>query len=47
MGRSYGADDNASTQSFSSFLQKNVLGTERWDTRQDLRLATATWIETK
>ena len=47
MGRSYGAGDNASMESFFSLLQKNVLDTRRWDTRADLRLAMVTWIETK
>ncbi|MFD8491836.1 hypothetical protein [Amycolatopsis sp. NPDC059657] len=27
--------------------QKNVLGTRRWNTREELRLAIVTWIETK
>ncbi|AJO55308.1 integrase [Micrococcus luteus] len=47
MGRSYGAGDNASMESFFALLQKNVLNTRRWDTREDLRLAMVTWIETK
>ncbi len=47
MGRSYGAGDNASMESFFSLLQKNVLDTQRWDTREELRLAIVTWIETK
>ena len=47
MGRSYGAGDNASMESFFSLLQKNVLNTRRWDSRADLRLAIVTWIETK
>jgi transposase InsO family protein len=47
MGRSYGAGDNASMESFFSLLQKNVLNTRRWDTREDLRIAIVTWIETK
>jgi putative transposase len=28
-----------------SLLQKNVLDTQRWRTREDLRLAIVTWIE--
>lgn len=32
-------------ESFFSLLQKNVLDRQRWLTRQDLRLAIATWIE--
>ncbi|WP_344328628.1 IS3 family transposase [Aeromicrobium halocynthiae] len=47
MGRSYGAGDNASMESFFALLQKNVLNTKRWDTREELRLAMVTWIETK
>ncbi|MWB97577.1 DDE-type integrase/transposase/recombinase [Agromyces sp. MMS17-SY077] len=47
MGRSYGAGDNASMESFFALLQKNVLNTQRWETRQDLRLAMVRWIETK
>lgn len=47
MGRSYGAGDKASMESFFSLLQKNVLNTRRWDTRADLHLAMVTWIETK
>ncbi|MFD8880112.1 IS3 family transposase, partial [Corynebacterium xerosis] len=27
--------------------QKNVLNTRRWDSREELRLAMVTWIETK
>jgi putative transposase len=47
MGRSYGAGDNASMESFFALLQKNVLNTQRWETREELRLAMVTWIETK
>ena len=32
-------------ESFFSLLQKNVLDTQRWKTREELRLAIATWIE--
>ena len=35
------------SQSFFALLQKNVLNTRRWETRQELRLAIVTWIETK
>jgi hypothetical protein len=28
-------------------LQKNLLDTRRWETREELRLAIVTWIETK
>ena len=34
-------------ESFFSLLQKNVLNTRRWDSREELRLAMVTWIETK
>ena len=34
-------------ESFFSLLQNNVLDTRRWQTRQDLRLAIVSWIETK
>jgi len=34
-------------ESFFSLLQKNVLNTRRWETREELRLAIVTWIETK
>ncbi len=32
-------------ESFFSLLQKNVLDSQRWSTRADLRLAIVTWIE--
>lgn len=47
MGRSYGAGDSASKESFFALLQKNVLNTRRWETCQELRLAIVTWNETK
>jgi transposase InsO family protein len=34
-------------ESFFSLLQKNVLDTRLWETREELRLAIVTWIETK
>jgi putative transposase len=37
--------DNAAMESFFALLQKNVLNTQRWKTREELRLAIATWIE--
>ncbi|WP_432509533.1 IS3 family transposase [Kineococcus auxinigenes] len=46
MGRVGTCADNAAMESFFSLLQKNVLNRRRWDTRQDLRLAIVTWIET-
>ena len=47
MGRVGAAGDNASMESFFALLQKNVLDTRRWNTRQELRLAIVAWIETK
>ena len=47
MGRVGAACDNAAMESFFSLLQKNVLDTPRWETREELRLAIVTWIETK
>jgi putative transposase len=47
MGRVAAAGDNAAMESFFSLLQKNVLGTQRWETREELRLAIVFWIETK
>ena len=32
-------------ESFFSLLQKNVLDSQRWEIRQDLRIAIVTWIE--
>lgn len=47
MGRVGSSGDNAAMESFFSLLQKNVLDTKRWETREELRLAIVTWIETK
>ena len=47
MGRVASAGDNAAMESFFALLQKNVLDTRRWDTREELRLAIVVWIETK
>lgn len=47
MGRVGACGDNAAMESFFSLLQKNVLDTRRWQTRDELRLAIVTWIETK
>jgi putative transposase len=41
MGRVGAACDNAAMESFFSLLQKNVLDTRRWETREELRLAIA------
>jgi putative transposase len=45
MGRVAACADNAAMESFFSLLQKNVLNRQRWDTREELRLAMITWIE--
>ena len=45
MGRVGACADNAAMESFFSLLQKNVLNRQRWLTRQELRLAIATWVE--
>jgi len=45
MGQVGSAGDNAAMESFFSLLQKNVLNTRRWHTREELRIAIVTWIE--
>jgi putative transposase len=45
MGRVGACGDNAAMESFFALLQKNILDTKRWSTRQELRLAMVTWIE--
>jgi transposase InsO family protein len=45
MGRVGACGDNAAMESFFALLQKNVLDRQRWDTRDQLRLAIITWIE--
>jgi putative transposase len=47
MDRVGAACNTAAMESFFSLLQKNVLDTRRWETREELRLAIVTWIETK
>ncbi|MEV5303530.1 IS3 family transposase [Amycolatopsis methanolica] len=47
MGRVGACGDNAAMESFFSLLQKNVLDTRRWRTREELRLAIVSWIEMK
>ena len=47
MGRVGSSGDNAAMESFFALLQKNVLNTKRWETRDELRLAIVIWIETK
>jgi putative transposase len=45
MGRVGAASDNAAMESFFSLLQKNVLDRRYWATREELRIAIATWTE--
>ncbi len=45
MGRVGVCGDNAAMESFFSLLQKNVLDRQRWETREELRIAIVTWIE--
>ncbi len=45
MGRVGAAGDNAAMESFFALLQKNVLNTRTWQTRQELRLEIVSWIE--
>lgn len=45
MGRVASSADNAAMESFFALLQKNVLNSRRWATREQLRLAIVTWIE--
>ena len=45
MGRVGACADNAAMESFFSLLQKNVLDRQRWQNREELRLAIITWIE--
>ena len=47
MGRVGSSGDNAAMESFFSLLQKNVLDTKPWETREELRLAIVVWIETR
>ncbi|PWV74061.1 Transposase InsO and inactivated derivatives [Prauserella marina] len=47
MGRVGACGDNAAMESFFSLLQKNILDTRAWKTREELRLAIVSWIETK
>jgi transposase InsO family protein len=45
MGRVGAAGDNAAMESFFALLQKNVLNRQRWQTREELRIAIVVWIE--
>lgn len=47
MGRVGACGDNAAMESFFSLLQKNVLDTRHWETREELRLEIVSWIERK
>lgn len=45
MGRVAAAGDNAAMESFNSLLQKNVLDSQQWKTRDDLRYSIIYWVE--
>jgi transposase InsO family protein len=45
MGRTGTCADNAAMESFFALLQHNVLDRQRWQTREELRLAIVIWIE--
>lgn len=45
IGRVGACGDNAAMESFFSLLQRNVLDTRRWSSREQLRIAIVTWIE--
>jgi transposase InsO family protein len=45
MGRVASAGDNAAMESFFSLLQKNVLNTRRWSTRDQLHNEIVFWVE--
>ena len=45
MGRVGSAGDNAAMESFFALLQRNVLDTQPWSTRDELAVAVITWIE--
>ncbi len=47
MGRVGACGDNAALESFFALLQNNVLDRRHWATRDELRLAIVTWIETR
>jgi putative transposase len=44
-GRAGARGGNAAVGSFFALVQKNVLGRQRWITREQLRLAVITWVE--
>jgi putative transposase len=45
MGRVASAGDNAAMESFWALLQRNVLNSQTWRTREDLHYAIVHWIE--
>jgi hypothetical protein len=45
MGRVGVGADNAAMELFFSLLQKNVFDWKRWQSREELRLASVTWTE--
>jgi transposase InsO family protein len=45
MGRVAAAGDTARIESFHSLLQNNVLDSKKWESQEELRIATVTWIE--
>lgn len=45
IGRVGAAGGNAAMESFFALLQKNVLNTRRWSSRDEFRLRIITWIE--
>jgi hypothetical protein len=46
MGRVGACADSAAMEFFFSLLRKNALNRMRWNSREELRLAILTWIET-
>jgi transposase InsO family protein len=45
MGRTGTCADNAAMESFFALVQNNVFNRQRWETREQLRLAIVVWIE--
>jgi transposase InsO family protein len=45
MGRTGTCADNAAMESFFALVQRNVFDRQRWQTREELRLAVVVWIE--
>lgn len=45
MGRVASAGDNAAMESFWALLQRNLLNSQQWRTREDLHYAIVHWIE--